>query len=105
MVDRLTVYPNAWGPFRGGSCHLTSTSIDVLHRFALRLGLRREWFQDHRVAAHYDLTKGKRRKAIELGGRDRSSDAHADPPIPLAIQDLSLGSARAFVRRMHSASS
>lgn len=67
MVDRLTVYPNAWGPFRGGSCHLTSTSIDVLHRFALRLGLRREWFQDHRVAAHYDLTKGKRRKAIELG--------------------------------------
>ena len=23
MVDELRVHPNAWGPFRLGSCHLT----------------------------------------------------------------------------------
>ena len=68
MVDELKVYPNAWGPFRGGSCHLmTDGPIEELHRFAAQLGLRREWFQDDRLHPHYDLTAGKRIQALAHG--------------------------------------
>lgn len=36
--------------------HLVSDqSLDELHRFAGALGLRRAWFQNHRIP-HYDLT-------------------------------------------------
>ena len=71
LVDEIVVHP---GPkprcFNAGSCHLTylapSTEED-LHAFAARLGLRREWFQKHRVADHYDLTVGKRARAVALG--------------------------------------
>ena len=67
MVDELRVWPHARGIFRAGSCHLTSTSLDELHVFAARLGLRREWFQDHRIAPHYDLVASKRALALHYG--------------------------------------
>lgn len=35
--------------------HLAADTLDELHAFARRLGLRREWFQDGRHP-HYDLT-------------------------------------------------
>jgi hypothetical protein len=71
LVDELSVWPGAKARcFNGGSCHLTyrapSTEED-LHAFAAKLGLRRSWFQRHRVADHYDLTAGKREKALALG--------------------------------------
>lgn len=45
-------------------CHLmTDGSDEELHIFAASIGLRREWFQGD----HYDLARGKRREAIELG--------------------------------------
>lgn len=48
-------------------CHMMSDeSIDELHAFATRLGLRREWFQS-RSAPHYDVCKSKRAEAIALG--------------------------------------
>ena len=62
--------------------HLIADDQDELHAFALRLGLRREWFQDpltktrgvrpapgSRAAEnwHYDVTAGKRLRAIQLG--------------------------------------
>ena len=51
-------------------CHLTADTEAELHAFAARLGLRREWYQkrgddDHRW--HYDLTVGRRVRAVELG--------------------------------------
>jgi hypothetical protein len=68
MVDELVVYPNAWGPFRGGSCHLTTDgSMDELHAFAKRLGMRRSWFQEHPVMPHYDLVPSRRSRALVLG--------------------------------------
>jgi hypothetical protein len=61
--------------------HLIADDQAELHAFATRLGLRRAWFQDptrtgkprarpgSRAAEnwHYDLTEGKRVKAIRLG--------------------------------------
>jgi hypothetical protein len=48
--------------------HLTTDqSVDELHSFAARIGLRREWFQDHPLHPHYDLTSSRRLKAIEAG--------------------------------------
>jgi len=47
--------------------HLIADSLEELHEFAARLGLKREWFQNHRLAPHYDLTPGKRNLAIQYG--------------------------------------
>lgn len=47
--------------------HLTADSEDELHTFAASVGLRREWYQDHRFW-HYDITTAsKRRRAIRAG--------------------------------------
>jgi hypothetical protein len=52
------------------SCHLFADSLDELHAFAARLGLRREWFQEHRLLDHYDLTVSKRAHAVRLGASE-----------------------------------
>jgi hypothetical protein len=44
-------------------------SIDELHEFVERLGLRRAWFQDSSRFPHYDLTAKKRLQAIRLGAQ------------------------------------
>jgi hypothetical protein len=68
MVDLLMgCAPNRswkWGQ----ACHLFTDSEDLneLHAFAKRIGLKREWFQDHELP-HYDLTRGKRIQAINAG--------------------------------------
>jgi hypothetical protein len=68
MVDEIQTWPHARPPFHRGSCHLTVDGpLEHLHAFATKLGLRREWFQNHRLAPHYDLTPSKRRLALTLG--------------------------------------
>ncbi len=71
MVDELRVYPNAKHRcFMNGSCHLTvepPEALDALHEFAASIGMKRSWFQNHPLAAHYDLTAGKRAAAIARG--------------------------------------
>lgn len=68
LVDELTVWPHARHEcFRRGSAHLTTTgSIEELHAFAARIGLRRSWFQPRSVP-HYDLSPGKREQALRAG--------------------------------------
>lgn len=66
-VDELLVYPNAWGPFRKGSCHMTADTPEELHAMADKIGLKREWFQRHAIMDHYDLTAGKRDLALASG--------------------------------------
>lgn len=66
-VDALVRWPGARAPFDKGSCHLTADTLEELHAFALRIGMRRSWFQDHRAAPHYDLTPGRREVAVRLG--------------------------------------
>lgn len=68
MVDELQQWPTKIGCFKGGSCHLTTDGpLIQLHAFAERIGMKREWFQDHRIAPHYDLTPSRRARALQLG--------------------------------------
>ena len=48
-------------------CHLVADDLQELHDFATKLGLKREWFQNHRLQPHYDITVTKREQAIKLG--------------------------------------
>jgi Protein of unknown function (DUF4031) len=47
--------------------HLVADSADELHAAARRLGLRREWAQDHGRTLHYDLPEEMRLAAIRSG--------------------------------------
>ncbi len=68
MVDELRRFPTKIRAFMAGSCHLTTDGpLDELHAFAAALGLRREGFQDHRIAPHYDLNGEWRERALALG--------------------------------------
>jgi len=70
MVDELHRWPTTISCFRAGSSHLTTDAdLHELHAFAERLGLRREWFQPHVIAPHYDLTTPKRDLALKLGAK------------------------------------
>lgn len=66
-----------WGKWTGGG-HMQADTLDELHAFAARIGLRREWFQDRPdrpERSHYDLTASKRDQAIYAGA------------IPEAVED------------------
>lgn len=68
MVDELVVWPHArHNCFKKGSAHLTADTLDELHAFAAKLGLKRSWFQNHPLAPHYDLSPAKRELALKLG--------------------------------------
>lgn len=47
--------------------HMMADTIEELHEFAGRFGLKREWFQNKKGVPHYDITKNKRAEAIRLG--------------------------------------
>lgn len=48
-------------------CHLVADSLDELHAFAQRLGLKRAWFQGNATYPHYDVTVAVRAKALQQG--------------------------------------
>lgn len=50
-------------------CHLVADTLDELHHFASRLGLRRSWFQCKKYP-HYDVTMSVRIRALQLGALD-----------------------------------
>lgn len=72
FVDQLVQYPNRRPPFMAGSCHMTADVFDELHDFATRIGMKRAWFQNHRVLPHYDLTRSRRDLAVKLGAVEMS---------------------------------
>lgn len=58
-----------WG-YEGGHCHLfdDDSNLTALNTFAGVIGLERRWLQmDSGRLPHYDLTKNKRRLAIQHG--------------------------------------
>ena len=68
-----------WGRWTGGG-HLQADTTDELHEFALRLGLRREWFQckpGRPENDHYDLGMKGRARALALGAIDEDRAAGA----------------------------
>lgn len=70
-VDEVaTVEPRSGQARRHGRrwAHLmTDGDLDELHEFAEGIGLKREWFQNHRRYPHYDVTANKRYAAIRAG--------------------------------------
>lgn len=51
-------------------CHLFTDGDEAeLHAFAQLLGLKRAWFQPDRHGGHYDLTPGKRTRALYFGAK------------------------------------
>lgn len=69
-VDEVRVYaPSRIRCFQNGSAHLTADTLDELHAFAGKLGLRRAWFQASPPASvpHYDLSPGRWNDAITQG--------------------------------------
>lgn len=67
----MTIYVDELHDFGGDGvwCHLMTDSDDLeeLHGFAQRIGLKREWFQDHSRHPHYDLAPSKRALAVKRG--------------------------------------
>jgi hypothetical protein len=61
-VDRLVDYGWRHGP----SCHLIADSVEELMDFAVRMGLRPEWFQP-KSSPHFDLAAEGRAAAISNG--------------------------------------
>jgi len=47
--------------------HLVCQDLDNLHKFAQRIGLKREWFQDHPKHPHYDLMGRMVNRAVKAG--------------------------------------
>jgi uncharacterized protein DUF4031 len=86
-VDNFRV-PAQVGRRAGSWSHLFSdTSVEELHEFAQRIGLKRSWFQprnrrydrgpDRVWRNHYDVTESKRVEAIAAGA------------IPITIREFS----------------
>lgn len=48
-------------------CHLVADSIEELHEFARKLGMRRAWFQHAASYPHYDITVEVRTRALGFG--------------------------------------
>ena len=48
-------------------CHLVADTVEELHEFASRLGLRTDWFQRKTLYPHYDVTMSVRERALKLG--------------------------------------
>ena len=65
-VDALQPRPSSPRWKHGDSCHLTADTLDELHTFARRIGLRRGWFQNA-MLPHYDLTARRRLAALAAG--------------------------------------
>lgn len=72
MVDELIDYGMKIGRNGPQWCHLTTDGdLLELHRFAKRIGMRRDYCSDVRQPGvqpiHYDLTAGMRVRALKAG--------------------------------------
>ncbi len=71
-------------PWRGKKwCHLVADDLNELHEFAHRLGLKKEWFQNHRIQTHYDITEAKRKQAITNGAKPITTEEMAQRVISI----------------------
>lgn len=53
-------------------CHLVGDSLEELHQFAQRIGLKPEWFQVGASYPHYDVTAERRLRALQTGAIEGS---------------------------------
>ena len=52
------------------SCHLFADTLEELHQLAAAIGMKPQWFQNHRRLPHYDLTASRRELALKSGAQD-----------------------------------
>lgn len=69
-MDKVRHYPNTKLPYKYWS-HMWADHICELHVMAHKIGLKVEWFQDHKTFPHYDVTPSKRELALKLGAISR----------------------------------
>jgi hypothetical protein len=87
-VDPLMAcVPNKQWPWNR-SCHMVADTLEELHAFAEALGLKRAWFQsaERHKLAHYDLTIGRREKAVRKGAIELSRHEFVDRFVKPAIE-------------------
>ncbi|MDD5649698.1 MAG: DUF4031 domain-containing protein [Candidatus Nanoarchaeia archaeon] len=78
FVDKLAVYSNdqlsdinkRYDLFTKWSHLFSDNDEKELHDFALKLGLKKEWFKNIKNFPHYDIVESKRKLAIQLGARE-----------------------------------
>lgn len=86
-------------------CHMIADTAEELHRMADAIGVARRWYQGD----HYDVSLGKRARAVELGAREISwrdlglmmLDRHRDPTgtAPLLTPEVAIARIRACAGR------
>ncbi len=54
-----------WNQF----CHMFADSVEELHEFAAKIGMKKAWFQNRKLP-HYDLTAKRRKLALSLGAQE-----------------------------------
>ena len=47
-------------------CHMLADTVDELHAMADKIGIKRQWFQNHSTP-HYDICQSKRAHAVQHG--------------------------------------
>lgn len=53
-------------------CHMWADTEDELHAMAKKIGMKKEWFQNHGKLPHYDLVPTRRAAAIRYGAIEMS---------------------------------
>ena len=48
-------------------CHLIADTLPELHEMALKIGMKREWFQKDASFPHYDIPIFRKEKALKYG--------------------------------------
>ena len=66
-TDILASVPNGNRVHTSHWCHMMADTLPELLAFASRIGLRRSWLQVKKSGVHFDLTAGKRRRAVAAG--------------------------------------
>lgn len=74
LVDPIREHDNGPGGHRYW-CHMgtddhTDVGLAELHVMAVRIGLRRAWFQNKLGFPHYDLTPALRATAVRAGAQE-----------------------------------
>lgn len=83
--DLMTCIPNAnwrWSK----SCHLIADTVDELHVFARRIGMKRAWFQNGSRLPHYDLNENRRRIAVREGAVELDRRGFVDKTRELRVE-------------------
>lgn len=75
-VDPIQKYPKDFVHPRAQQhgeswAHLFADSVDELHAFAEKLGLKRMYFHNHPGLPHYDITPALREKALKMGAQEK----------------------------------